>query len=55
MALMQVARKAEGEHEQEKHNTSCTYESGIVSEVLSNQEGNTNPDSKASTQGPWSK
>ena len=48
-----MARKAEGEHEQEKHNTSCA--SGIVSEVPSNQEGNENPDFKAPTHEPWSK
>ena len=47
MALMRVARKAEGEHEQEKHNTSCTSKLGVVSEGLSNQEGSANPDSEA--------
>ena len=30
MALMRVARKAEGEHEQEKHNTSCTSKLVVV-------------------------
>ena len=50
-----MARKAEGEYEQEKHNTPCTSKLGVVCEGLSNQEGNTNPDSKALTQEPWSK
>ena len=55
MALMRAARKAEGEHGLEKHNTSCTYKSGVVSEGPSNQEGSANPDSEAPTQEPWSK
>ena len=53
MTLMWVARKAEGEHEQEKHNTFCASKSGIVCEVASNQEGKTNPDSKVPTQESW--
>ena len=50
-----MARKAEGEHKQEKHDNSCASKSGIVSEVPSIQEGNTNPDSKAPTHEPRSK
>ena len=55
MALTQVARKAEGEHEQEKHSTSCASKPGIVIEVLSNQDRNTNPDSRAPSHESWSK
>ena len=55
MALMTAARKAEGEHKQEKHTTSCTSKLGVVSEGPSNQEGSANPDSEGPTQGPWSK
>ena len=55
MALMQVARKVEGEHEQEKHNYSCASKSGVVSDVLMGHEGNTNPDPKAPTQEPRAK
>ena len=52
---MRVARKAEGEHEQEKHNTSCTSKLGVVSEGPSNQGGSANANSEAPTQEPWSK
>ena len=52
MALIQAARKAEGEHEQEKHNNSCASKSGVVSDVLTGHDGNTNPDPKASPQSP---
>ena len=55
MALMRAARKAEGEHEQEKHNTSCTSKLGVVSKALTNQEGSANLDMEAPTQEPWSK
>ena len=55
MALMSTARKAEDEHEQEKHNTSCASKLGVVSKGPSNQEGITNPDSEAPTKQPWSK
>ena len=55
MALMRVARTAEGEHEQVKHNISNASKSGVVSKGLSNQEGSANSDSEAPTQEPWSK
>ena len=55
MALMIVARKAEGEYEEDKHNTSCASKLGVVREDPSNQEGSANPDSEAPTQEPWSK
>ena len=55
MALIWVARKAKGEHEQEKHHTSYASKSGIVSDASYNQAGNDNPDPKAPTQEPWSK
>ena len=55
MALMQAARKAEGEHKQEKHNNSCASKFGVGSDVLMGNEGNTNPDPKAPTQEPWEK
>ena len=52
---MQAARKAEGEHKQEKHNNSCGSKSGVLSDVLMGHEGNTNPDSRAPTWKPWTK
>ena len=55
MALMQVARKSEGEHKQEKHNTSYAFKLSVVSDVLFDQAINDNPDTKAPTQDPWSK
>ena len=55
MALMRAARKAEGVHKQEKHNTSCSSKLGVVSKGPSNQEESANPDSKTPTQEPWSK
>ena len=54
MALMQVARKAEGKHEQEKHNTSYVSKLHIVSNASSDQAGNANQDTKAPMQDPWS-
>ena len=48
MALMQAARKAEGKHKQEKHNNSCASTSGVVSDVLTGHEGNTNPELQGS-------
>ena len=44
MVLMWAARKAEGEHKQEKHNYSCASKSGMVNDVLLGNEGNTKPD-----------
>ena len=55
LALMQAARKAEGKHEQEKHNNSCASKSGVVSDVPLSQEGDTNPYPEAPTQEPWAK
>ena len=55
MALMWAARRAEGEHEQEKHNNSCVSKSGVVSDVSSGHEGNPNPDSEDPTWEPWAK
>ena len=55
MALMHVTRKAEGEHEQEKHNSSCASKLGVVSHVPSGHERDINPASEASTQEPWAK
>ena len=55
MALMTVARKAEGKHEQEKHNASCTSKLGVFSEDPFKQEGSATPESEAPTQEPWSK
>ena len=46
---MQAARKAEGEHKQEKYNKSCPSRSGIVNDVPSDNEGNTNPDPEGPT------
>ena len=34
MTLMQAARKAEGEHKQEKHNTLYVSKSSIVNDTL---------------------
>ena len=53
MVLMGTVRKAEDEHEQEKHSNSYTSKSCVVSDVPLGNEGNTNPESKASTQEPW--
>ena len=50
MVLMWPARKAEGECEQEKHINSCASKSGIVNDVPSDYEGNTNPDPRNP---PW--
>ena len=55
MALMQAARKAEGEHKQEKCNNFCASKSGVVSDVPSGHEDETNPDLEAPTQEPWAK
>ena len=55
MVVMQAARKADGEHEQEKHNNSCGSEVSVVSDVPSCNEGNTEPEPKAPSQEPWAK
>ena len=55
MAFMWAARKVEGKHEQEKHNSSSASKSGVVSNVLLGHEGNTSPDPEAPTQDPWAK
>ena len=55
MTLMWAARKAEGEHEQENHSTSYASKAGMVSEVLTNQAGPGDQDTKAPMQEPWSK
>ena len=55
MDLMQAARKAEGEHEQKKHNNSCASKLGVVSDVPMGHEGNTNPDLKVPTWEPRAK
>ena len=55
MVLMWAARKAKGEHIQEKHNHSCASKPGIVNEVPLGNEGNTNPDPKAPSWEPWAK
>ena len=55
MVLMWVARKDEGEHEQEKNNNSCASKSGIVYDVSSCNEENTNPDPETPTWEPWAK
>ena len=52
---MWVARKAKGEHEQEKHNTSYASKSGVVSHVSSDQARKDNPDTKVPMQEPWSR
>ena len=52
MALMRATRKAEGEHEQEKHNTSIVSRLGVVSEGQSHQERTDNHDSETPTQQP---
>ena len=52
---MQEARKAGDEHKQEKHNNSCAYKSGAVSDVPLGHERNTNPDPVAPTWEPWAK
>ena len=39
MALMRAARKAEGQHEQEKHTTSSGSRSGVISKGQSHQDG----------------
>ena len=39
MALMRAARKAEGEHEQQKHNHSCASKSGVFSDVPLDHKG----------------
>ena len=52
---MQVARKAEGEHEQEKHNTSYASKAGMVSKVLTKQARPDDQDLKGPMQEPWSK
>ena len=49
---MQVARMAEGKHKQEKHNNFYGSVSGIVSDGLTGNQGNTNPDFQAPTQNP---
>ena len=55
MVLMRAARKAKGEHEQEKHNTSYASKLGIVSNASSDQARNENPHTKAPIQKPWLK
>ena len=55
MALMQVAREAEGEHGQEMHNTSYASKVGMISEASSNQARNDDQDTKAPMQEVWSK
>ena len=55
MVLMEAARKAEGEHKQERHNNSCASKSSLFSHGPADNEGNTNPDSGAPTQEPWVK
>ena len=55
MVLIQAARKAEGEHKQEKHNNSCASKSGVVTDAPMGNEENTNPDSEATAQEPWAK
>ena len=47
MALMWVARKAKGQYEQKKHNTSYASKLGLVSEASSVHAGNNNQDAKA--------
>ena len=53
MVLLLADRKAEGKHEQGKHNNSCASKSGVVSDDPTGNEGSANPDSKTSTQEPW--
>ena len=55
MALMHMARKAKGEHEQEKHNTSYAFKADIVSEVLTDLARPDDQDIKPPMQQPWSK
>ena len=55
MTLMWAARKAEGEHEQEKHNTSYASKAGMVSEASTDQARPDDQDIKAPMQEPWSK
>ena len=46
MVLMWAARKAKGQHKQEKHNSSYASMPGIVNDVPSGSGENTNPDPK---------
>ena len=55
MTLMQVARKAKIEHEQEKHNTSYASKLGVVSKLSSDQARNDNQETKGPTQELWLK
>ena len=55
MVLMQAARKADGEHKQEKHNTSCASKPGMTGDVLIDHQRNTNLDPEAPTQEPRAK
>ena len=55
MALMRATRKAEGEHEQEKHNTSSSSRSSVISEDQSHQDGSASHDPETPTQESWSK
>ena len=54
MSLMQAARKAEGEHKQEKHNTSYVSKSGVVNNV-SPEWPEMTTDTKVPTKEPWSR
>ena len=53
--LWEAARKAEGEHDQVKYNTSCASKAGMVSEVSTDQARSDDQDTKAPTWEPWPK
>ena len=55
VVLIWAARMAEGKQEEEKHNNSCSFKSGVVSDVPLGNEGNTNPDPEAPTWESWVK
>ena len=55
MALMHTTWKAEGKHEQEKYHNSCATKMGVLRDVPSGHEGDTNPHSEAPTWDPWAK